>query len=57
MALNEWCNDLFRCKETLHPHNHVCVCVGRCREESILKFSETFVFRYIIRPMSDIPTQ
>lgn len=27
MALNEWCNDLFRCKETLHPHNHVCVCV------------------------------
>lgn len=35
----------------------MCVCVGRCREESILKFSETFVFRYIIRPMSDIPTQ
>ena len=32
---------------------HACACVGRCREESILQFSDMLGFR----PMSDIPTQ
>lgn len=39
----------------MHPHNLVracaraCVCVGRCREESIPKFPEMLAFRWVIR--------
>lgn len=45
--LNYWSDNVSGCKEAWHPCNRVCVCVcvGRCREESILKLLEMILFR------------